>query len=164
MPLPKKKIEFVTHEIPGFTQSRQDLEAGKSTIESYIVNDCGGQRSKNDIRSVIPRLDGAVSCLGAIFGYKVNRNNSFTAAYWMSPGQFFKPHDLLGRNADKVILYFFRPSTVQGFLQFNSDVQVNFNVEEQLAVLFNGDDNWETDIAVDAPDTLLIETIIYKCK
>ncbi len=163
MPLPTKTIEFVTQEIPGFSQSRDELETNKTTIESYLTIDCGGQRSKNDIRSEIARLDGAITCLGKFFKLKVNRNNSFATAYWMNLGSFFKPHDLLPRNADKVILYFFRPSSIDGFLKFNSDTVVRFDAVEQLAVLFNGSDNWETEIAVDNPDTLVLEVIIYKC-
>lgn len=163
MPLPTKKIEFVTFEVPGFTQTVTDLEAQKSTIESFYIPDCGGQNSKNDIRSVIPRMTGQVQCLAATFKRTALRNNSFARVYWMGLGDYFAPHTLESRNADEAILYFFRPSTVDGFLKFNSDVEVQFDADEKLAVLFNGTDNWSTEAAVDSPDTLVLEIIIYKC-
>ena len=163
MPLPTKKIEFVTFEVPGFAQTVADLEAQKATIESFYLNDCGGQQSKNDIRSVIPRMTGQVACLAALFQLNALRNNSFARVYWMGLGDYFKPHTLEDRNADQAILYFFRPSTVTGFLEFNSDVLVQYDADEKLAALFSGTDNWSTKNAVDSPETLVLEVIIYKC-
>lgn len=158
-----KKIEFINYEIPGFTQIRQELETNKTTIPSFIDPTCGGQRSKSDIRSEIPKLNGSISCLAAKFGLQVTRNNSFAAVYWMSLGHLFTAHTLESRNADKVILYFLRPSTATGFLRFNSDTLVQFDANEKLGVLFNGTDNWETLAAIDTPDTLLLEVLVYKC-
>lgn len=163
MPLPTKKIEFVTFDLPGHSQTQSDLEAQKSTIESFYAPDCGGQNSKNDIRSDIPRINGQAVCLAALFGLSATRSNSFARIYWMGLNDYFKPHTLNSRNADQAILYFFRPSTVSGFLKFNSDVLVQFNADENLAVLFKGTDEWETDFAIDSPETLILEVIIYKC-
>ena len=163
MPLPTKTIQFVTHEVAGFNQTVADLEAQKATIESFYKNDCGGQNSKNDIRSDIPRLTGQVACIAALFGRSALRSNSFARIYWMGLTDYFKPHTSDVRNADEVILYFFRPSSVTGFLEFNSDTLVQFDAPEKLAVLFKGTDNWSTKAAVDAPDTLVLEIIIYKC-
>lgn len=163
MPLPTKQINFLTYELPGHTQTQADLEAQKTSIESFIIADCGGQQSKNDIRSDIPRLNGQVTTLAALFGLRANRSNSFARVYWMSPGHFFKNHSTSDRNADQTILYFFRPSTVPGFLKFNSDVQVQYEAVEKLAVLFDGLDEWETEIAVDSPETLILEIILYQC-
>ena len=163
MPLPTKKIEFVTFDLPGFTQTVADLEAQKATIESFYKVDCGGQNSKNDIRASIPRMTGQVQCLAALFGLNALRSNSFARVYWMGLGDYFKPHTLESRNADQAILYFFRPSTVSGFLEFNSDVDVQFDADEKLAALFKGTDQWSTKNAVDSPETLVLEVIIYKC-